>query len=62
MRSKIDRLLEFELEKGEMTRWHSLLLVPVLDEFVESQKDKADITNVWDLRQNLPRKWRIRTT
>mmetsp|Transcript_62990 Transcript_62990/g.117136 ORF Transcript_62990/g.117136 Transcript_62990/m.117136 type:complete len:407 (+) Transcript_62990:62-1282(+) len=46
LRSKIDRLLEFDLQDELMTKWHQLLS-PVLDELVRSAEGQPDVS-FWD--------------
>lgn len=46
LRSKIDRLPDFDLKEGLMTRWHALL-APVLDQFVQAAQGSPDVT-FWD--------------
>merc|ERR1711879_868203 len=46
LRTKIDRLPEFDLEEKHLTTWHAML-VPVLDQLVNSAEGKPDL-HFWD--------------
>ncbi|KAF0983235.1 hypothetical protein FDP41_010300 [Naegleria fowleri] len=46
LREKAQKLLEFDLKEGHMTKW-SLMLFPILDQFVNSAKGNPD-TEWWN--------------
>jgi len=47
LRAKLDRLLEFDLEQKCMQEWYNML-VPVVDELVQSAQGRPDVRGFWD--------------